>query len=341
VRRAAALALLLAASACASRRDTRPDVGALVTAGKERTLPPRKLLVEVVETELPRQVDEYRVGVNDVLGVNVVGHPEFTGAPAAGGAPPGVRVQKDGHIYLPMLDAVRAAGLTAVELQAQLRERLRKYVEEPHVTVDVQKHESQKFFVLGYVERPGVFPVDGDTTLLEGLGLAGGVKEGGDVEGAYVVRAGALLPISLGDMLLRGDLSRNVYMRDGDFVYVPSASDWKVFVLGEVRQPGPVPMPQAGLNLAAAIAAGGGIDPVYASRYKVKVYRGSWQRPEAYTIAIEDVYNYGLDIQLRPGDRIVVGTSGLGNYQRTFNLLLPFLQLPVASAAAATSVGGN
>jgi len=337
----AALLLLLVAAACASRRDTRPDVGSLVTASKDRVLPPRKLHVEVVETELSQQVDEYRIGVNDVLSVLVVGHPEFTGGPATGGAPPGVRVQKDGSIYLPLLDGVRAAGLTAVELQAQLRERLTKYLKDPHVTVDVSKHESQKFYVLGYVERPGVFAVDGDTTLLEGIGLAGGIKEGGDIEGAYVVRASALLPISLGDMLLRGDLRRNVFMRHGDFVYVPSAADWKVFVLGEVRQPGAVPMPQSGLNLAAAIAAGGGIDPVYASRYKVHVYRGSWQRPERYTVGIEDVYQYGLDIQLRPGDRVVVGASGLGSYQRMFNLLLPFLQLPVASGAAANAVGGG
>ncbi|MGQ0612319.1 MAG: polysaccharide biosynthesis/export family protein [Planctomycetaceae bacterium] len=339
--RAALLLLLVAGAACASRRDARPDVGALVTASKDRVLPPRKLHVEVVETELPQQVDEYRIGINDTLNVLVFGHPEFTGGPATGGTPPGVRVQKDGNIYLPMLEEVGAAGSTTVELQTRLRERLTKFLKDPHVTVDVAKHESQKFYILGYVERPGVFPVDGDTTLLEGLSLAGGIKEGGDIEGAYVVRASALLPISLGDMLLRGDLRRNVFMRHGDFVYVPSASDWKVFVLGEVRQPGAVPMPQAGLNLAAAVAAAGGIDPVYASRYKVHLYRGSWQRPERYTIGIEDVYHYGLDIQLRPGDRIVVGVSGLGNYQRMFNLLLPFLQLPVASGAAANALGGG
>jgi polysaccharide export outer membrane protein len=185
------------------------------------------------------------------------------------------------------------------------------------------------------VARPGVFAVDGDTSLLEGVALAGGILETGDIEGAYVIRGAKLLPVSLGDILLRGDTSRNVYMQNGDLVYVPDKADWKVYVLGEVKRPGIVPMGGRGLSLADALAHVGGVDPLYADKNVIRVFRGSWQAPRAYTLSVEDVYRSGAGIALKPGDRIIVAPRGLANWNRAATLLLPFIQ----TALTATTVG--
>lgn len=332
--KAALFGLFLAA--CASRRDNSAVVEALVRQSGERSVPKFELKVERVETELPEQRKEYRLGVNDLLQVSVVGHPEFSGSPGS----PGFRVQPDGSVHFPMV-SLQAAGRTVGEVRTSLLEALREYLKEPQASVEIVRYESQKFYVLGAVGAPGAFPVDGDTTLLEGLALAGGPRDNGDLEGAYVIRGRALLPVSLGDLVLRGDTSRNVLMQDGDFVYVPLAADWKVFVLGEVRAPGSVSIPQrTGLNLAAAIAAVGGIDPLYGKKSGVTVYRGSWQRPELFTLHIEDVYRYGTSIALRPGDRVVVAPKGLASYNRVLTLLLPILQSPLALAVTTGAVGG-
>lgn len=331
-----ALLGLALAAACASRDETRPLVEALVKQSGERVVPRFDLSVEKVETELPPQTKEYRLGVNDLLSLHVAGHPEFSSAPDT----PGFRVQHDGRVNFPMV-SIPAAGRTIGDVREETLKALRDYLKEPQASVEIVGYESQKFYVLGAVSEPGAFPVDGDTTLLEGIARAGGVRDQGDLEGAYVVRGRSLLPVSLADLLLRGDTSRNILMVDGDVVFVPLAADWKVYVVGEVKAPGTVSIPQrTGLNLAAAIAAVGGMDPLWGAKSKVHIYRGSWQRPEHYTIHIDDVYEYGTSIIMRPGDRVVVGPKGLATWNRVLTLLLPFIENPIAVTATTGVTGG-
>ena len=127
-------------------------------------------------------------------------------------------------------------------------------------------------------------------------------------------------------------------MAHGDMLYVPDKADWRVFVLGEVREPGIVPMGQRGLNLTEALAFVGGIDPVHASRKKIRIFRGSWQKPEAYTLSTEDVYQFGPSIRLRPGDRIIVAPRPLATYSRVLGLATPFLQAASTGAVLTATV---
>jgi polysaccharide export outer membrane protein len=328
---------------CSGAPRRNDDVRALVGENHDRVVPRLDLRVEAVATELPPQDTGYRVGVGDVLDVRVPGHPEFsnfrTGRDEPGAdRPGGVTVKEDGRIYLPNLGGVQAAGRSVLEVQADLVERLRAFLERPFVSVDVLRYQSQKFFVLGAVQLPGVFPADGETTLLEGIARAGGARPGADLEGAYVVRGRTLLPISLADILLRGDTSRNVVMRHGDLVFLPDAVQWRVFVVGEVTKPGAVPLPQTGLSLAAALAEAGGLDRTNASRREIRVYRGSWQAPRVFTLTEEDVLVAGHEVQLKPGDRIHVAPRGLATWSRTLTLMFPFLDSAVTGLAAVAAL---
>jgi polysaccharide export outer membrane protein len=332
------LAGLVLASACARPRTNPDTVSALVKENYVSLGTRTDLKVESIETELPPQVDEYRLGVNDVLHITVVGHPEFTGAGTRGeGQLVGTRIQKDGKIHPPMLPGIQAAGRTVPELRADLREALSEFIVKPQVGVEVLRFESQRFYVLGEVDGPGVFPVDGSTTLLEGIARAGGILDSGNLEGGYVIRDKKLLPISLADLLLRGDTSRNVFMKHGDLVYIPDKEEWRVYVLGEVLHPGIVEMNRRGLSLADAFAAVGGINPLFAKRSEVRLFRGGWQRPKAYRLSTEDVYAFGNSIRLHPGDRIIVAPSELATYSRVMTLLTPFLQSGVTAAAISGS----
>jgi polysaccharide export outer membrane protein len=335
----APLLLLALLAACTSMPRTNPEtVEALVEAGRAPIERVRGLTVETIETPPPEAAPEYRIGSGDVLYVVVAGHPEFSGVgQSAPGQPVGTRVQRDGKIYPPMVGAVEAAGLTVPEVRDRLRLALAKFIVEPQVGVEILRYESQRFYVLGHVETPSVVAVDGNMTLLDGIARAGGILETGDVEAAYVIRGGKLLPVSLGDILLRGDTSRNVVMQHGDMVYVPDKSDWKVYVLGEVRKPGIVPMDARGLNLADALAAAEGIDLVHARKGEIRIFRGGWQRPQAYVLSVEDVYQFGPSIPLRPGDRIIVGTRGLATWSRTITLLTPWMQSSATLAALAAA----
>lgn len=330
------LGALPALWACSSTPRTNPEaVAELVREGREPVVRELGLVAEPVDVPPPTEPEPYRLGPNDVLHIVVAGHPEFTGA-SRDGEVVGTRVQSDGRIYPLMLPGIPAAGRTVSQVRQSLQESLKQYLKDPQVSVDILRYGSQKYYVLGHVNRPGVFPVDGTATLLDGVAQAGGIREDGDLEGAYVIRRGQLLPVSLGDILLRGDTSRNVPMVHGDLVYVPDKTDWKVYVLGEVRRPGVVPMGRKGLNLADALALAGDIDPLYADRADIRLFRGSWQRPRAYRISTEDIYRFGTSVMLKPGDRIIVAPRGLANYNRAVTLMLPFLQ-SAATAAAATA----
>jgi len=332
-----ALVLLLAPAGCKSKVETNPEtVAALVKEGRQPIERRPDLAVEAIETPPPAGREEYRIGAGDVVRVTVVGHPELSTSVTEDGTPTGLRVGTDGDLQLPP-GPVQASGRTVAELRSVVERAMEEYVKEPRVVVDILEFGSQKFYVLGQVRQPGVFPVDGNVTMLEGLAAAGGVAPSGDLEGAYVIRSGKLLPVSLGDMLLRGDTTRNVAMRDGDLIFVPDKADWKVYVLGEVVRPGVVPMGDRGLNLADAIAAVGGPDKLNADKDVIRIFRGSWQQPRAYTVSLEDLYRHGGSIALKPYDRIVVAPRGLANWSRAATLLLPFLQSAVTAGTVAAA----
>jgi polysaccharide export outer membrane protein len=254
----------------------------------------------------------------------MLGHPEIGSRESTPGNRLGITVRKDGNVWLPVIGPVLAEGQTLVEFEAALRKAASRFYVDPQVSVEILEHESQKFFVVGEVRQPGAFPVDGDTTLLEALTLAGGVPETGDLTSATVVRGGKQLPIDLHSLAKQGDLSRNVFMRAGDVVFIPDNSVQKVFVLGEVKNPGVVKIARTQLTLAEALATTGGPTPARARR-ELAIIRGGFAEPVVYRIDLEKALLLDDQIRLRPGDRIVVAPTGLATASRYMEQFLPFL----------------
>lgn len=335
-RRSLIVAWLLAAElACAAggfRYDTYQDgedvdvrdLEELIADGAAPSPLAEALAVEQVAYDFTAERDEYHLGKNDVLDILVLDHPELGSQRVELGQSSGTTIRKDGRLHLPVVGSLPAEGSTLAELEALLEAELARYVVAPHVHVEILRHESQKFFVLGEVARPGVFPVDGDTTLVEALGMAGGVPPTADLESATVVREGQLLPINLADILRRGDVSRNVYMKDADLVYIPDNVAKKVFVLGEVEEPTAVPIERDSLTLAEALAGARGPTPASARR-ELAVIRGGFAKPIVYRIDLEQALLYDDQIKLRAGDRVVVAPTGLVTASRYMQQVLPFL----------------
>lgn len=296
--------------------------------------------VEQLDYDFAAERDEYRLGKNDVLNIFVLNHPELSSQRVELGQISGTTIRKDGKVHLPVVGAIQAEGSTLTEFEDRLRSEIARYVVEPHVNVEILRHESQKFYVLGGVMKPGAFPVDGDTTLLEAIGLAGGVPPQVDLESATVVRNGELLPINLGDLLRRGDVSRNIFLRGGDLVYVPDNVGKSVYVLGEVERPGVVPIQRGGrVSLGEALAVAGGPTPASARR-EIAVLRGGFAKPIVYRVDLEKALLYDEAIGLRPGDRVVVAPTGLATASRYMQQILPFLVGAQALGLAAQG-GGN
>jgi polysaccharide export outer membrane protein len=120
---------------------------------------------------LPR-TDAYRIGPLDVLEISVFGVPELSGT---------VEVSDSGNVQLPLLGETSAAGKTAEEVQQDLTSRLgAEYLQNPQVRVTVKEFKSRNVTVSGHIASPGIYPLKGETTLLQIVAMAGGFKEASD-----------------------------------------------------------------------------------------------------------------------------------------------------------------
>lgn len=125
---------------------------------------------------------DYRIGAQDLMEVVVYGQPELTRT---------VRVNAQGFISLPLIGLVPAAGLTAQQVEQRIAERLGdKYLQNPQVTVFIKEYTTLRFSVEGAVNKPGVYPLTGQMTLLRALAIAGGQGQLSDVNDVMLFRAG-------------------------------------------------------------------------------------------------------------------------------------------------------
>lgn len=123
---------------------------------------------------------DYRVGALDLLEISVFGIEEFSRT---------VRVNSSGQVTLPLIGAIEAGGKTVQELEADISERLKDgYLQNPQVTVFVAEFTSQRITVEGAVNQPGIYPITGDTSLLQAIALAKGLDRVANRSGIIVFR---------------------------------------------------------------------------------------------------------------------------------------------------------
>jgi polysaccharide export outer membrane protein len=158
---------------------------------------------------------QYRIGPEDVLNVSVWGDKEMT---------MDVIVRPDGKISLPLVQDILAEGLTASELADTIHQKLLPFIKDPNVSVIVKQINSPKFSVMGYVSRPGTFPLRGDVTILEALSMAGGftpfasprkIKLVRSADGKHDIRV-----VNYYDMIDKGG-DGNYLLKAGDIIVVP------------------------------------------------------------------------------------------------------------------------
>jgi polysaccharide export outer membrane protein len=122
----------------------------------------------------------YKIGPQDMLQIDVWKEPEITRQ---------VPVRPDGKISLPLLSDVQAAGLTPMELAYVISEGLKRYINNPQVTVSVSIINSRRAYVTGEVTKPGAFPLLPNMTVLQALTSAGGFTQFAKVKSIYVLRS--------------------------------------------------------------------------------------------------------------------------------------------------------
>ena len=270
--------------------------------------PPARPVPVPVATPTPSATaspTEYQIGPEDILKVTVYGHEDLTQT---------VVVQSDGTFVFPLIGRVKAGDLSPKELERKITVLLSQgYIRNPQVTVLVQEYRSKTIFVVGEISRPGTYPLAGARTLVEALARAGPtttnaggevviVRPHGEVQGPVLpsqvgegptAAAAEVIRVNLPD-IQAGDLSKNVLLRPNDTVFVPLAR--KVFVSGEVRNPGAYPF-SPGTTVRQAISLAGGLTED-GSAGRIRVVRSVEGKSREIKIKIDD--------PIQPGDTIVV-----------------------------------
>ena len=164
---AASLALVLPASAA-----TADNEAAMPAATASATEPADDPLALVVE--------DYRIGPSDLLEISVFQVPELSRT---------VRVNARGALTLPLIGQIQAGGLTGQQLEALLAQKLKEtYLQDPQVSVFIKEFISQRVTVSGSVNKAGVFPISGKTTLMQAIAMAGGLEKFADENDIKIFR---------------------------------------------------------------------------------------------------------------------------------------------------------
>jgi len=170
-----------------------------------------KTQVEKTESE------EYRVGVNDILQIDIL-RPEALTAMET--------VTPDGSISFPYIGTVVVIGKTLNEIQHLIQTQLgRGYMKYPVVTVSLKESRSRKFFVYGEVVSPGAYPIEPNTTVLKAISIAGGFTKYGSSSHVKILRTRGegigyeAIKIRIRD-IMRGDSDSDLVLKSGDIVVV-------------------------------------------------------------------------------------------------------------------------
>jgi polysaccharide export outer membrane protein len=157
------------------------------------------------------------IGNDDMLAINVWKEPDISRS---------VPVRSDGKISLPLVGEVQAAGSTPLKLEQDIAARLKNYIAEPEVTVIVQQVNSQKFNILGQINKPGSYPLTNSPTVLDAIAIAGGFRDFAKQKGIYVLRQNpdgtqSRLSFNYKEVVKGKNVSQNLKLQPRDTIVVP------------------------------------------------------------------------------------------------------------------------
>lgn len=235
---------------------------------------------------------EYQAGIGDVLSISVYDNDDLHTV---------ARISGDGMINMSLIGRLKVLNLTSNQIADKIEKKLASgYLVNPQVTVFVEEYKSKKVSILGSIRNPGLYELSGPTTLLELISTAGGLTE--EAGNRATIQQGGkqnkTSSIDLEALLEKGDLSKNIQLKDKDSIFITKAET--CYVTGQVQNPDSYVIEKDATILKMITRAGG--FTAIASKGGVKVLRvinGEKQ-------IVKDV---NLDTKVQANDIIVVPES--------------------------------
>lgn len=289
---------------------------------------------EIDEIELPIELPDqgdYRLKSGDVLFISIYGEE---------GTAREVPVDPRGMISYLFVESVPAIGRTIAEVREDLIEKLKSYYRYVVLSVTPVRFGAAYYVISGEVKLPGRKQVVGNPTLLSAIGQAGGMTlldwrnqliDASDLDHAFLARRGHYIPVDFVRLVMGGDLSHDVPLMEGDYIYIPDRKVNQVFVVGETRRNTTVEYFHD-MSLAEAMSEAGGVTDRASSR--VLVIRGSLACPVKFLVDYSKIVKgRTCDFPLLPGDIVYVPPRRLQKLREIFYSALNSFVATVAAVA--------
>jgi polysaccharide export outer membrane protein len=263
-------------------------------------------------TQPSRDPGDYLLGEGDLLRVSVFEAKELDTK---------VRVSSRGFITLPLIETVNVKGLTAIAAEKKI-ERLyqQRFIKNPHVSVFVEEHVSQRITLVGQFRKPGTYDYPAKERLLDVIALGGGLSE--DAAPMVQIRRSrhtedqpAVVMVDLDQLINRGDVQLNIEINGGDVVFIPEAGVF--FVDGAVRRPGTYAIKHH-TGIREALVEAGGFE-TWAIKDRIKLARME-ENGERKVIDL-DLSQPGVeDMAVKDRDILIVDESVAAGIMRGFSV---------------------
>ena len=135
-----------------------------------------------------------------------------------------LKIGSSGQIFFPLVGVIQSAGLTPNQLRSKITEGLSTHFVNPQVNVEISSYRSRKFYVLGEVQKAGMFMIESSASVIEAIAMAGGFTVDASLRNVILVRQESnqieVRSLNLNAFLRSGDLHQNVQLQSRDIVYV-------------------------------------------------------------------------------------------------------------------------
>jgi polysaccharide export outer membrane protein len=236
---------------------------------------------------------DYSVGPGDTFIVQIFGSTDVQYT---------LVVTREGRLLLPEIGALQVAGLSFGEAKILISESISNLRIGVKTVITLAELHAIQVMMVGEVTQPGTFAISGLSSLINTLITTGGVKRTGSLRNIQVKRAGQVVAtLDIYDLLLKGEDTGNIYLRQGDIVFVPPIGN-TVGVAGEVHRPAIYEIKDEA-RVDQILTLAGGLLPT-AAKSKTQIERIT--ETGSYTLLQADLRATGGQIALKSGDLIRV-----------------------------------
>jgi polysaccharide export outer membrane protein len=215
-------------------------------------------------------------------------------------------VDRNGQINLPKVGSFSVAGVRASEIERHLRTQIGRLFTNFNLNVTLGQLRGLKVFVVGPAQRPGVYTLASQSTMLSAVAAAGGPGANGSMRKVTLRRDGRVVSeLDIYDFLVQGDKSRDVQLAAGDVVVFQPVGP-RVALTGALETPGIYELRNAAEPLRDVLRYAGGA-PVLASRNRGQLERIDPTQPKATRLVEQfKLDEAGLAKPMRDGDVVTL-----------------------------------